>query len=50
VIAQQIAEFFARTSVADLLTLPGDHPAAEGLGIRMKKTSQRPHDDFVHAR
>jgi Rrf2 family protein len=49
-IAEQVATFFARTTVADLLTLPGDHPAAEGLGISLKKTSRRTHDELVRAR
>jgi Rrf2 family protein len=50
VIAEQVAEFFARTTVADLLALPGDHPAAEGLGIGVKKTSRQTHDGLVRAR
>lgn len=50
VIAEQVAEFFARTTVADLLALPGDHPAAEGLGISLKKTSRQTHDELVRAR
>jgi Rrf2 family protein len=49
-IAEQVAEFFSRTTVADLLALPGGHPAAEGLGISMKKNSRQSHGGLVRAR
>jgi hypothetical protein len=50
VIAEQVADFFARTTVAELLELAGDHPAGEAPGLRMKKTSRRTHDELARAK
>ena len=41
-VAEQVAGFFSRTTVADLLELPADHPVAASAGI-VKKTSGRSH-------
>jgi Rrf2 family protein len=47
-VAEQVAAFFSRTTVADLLELPPDHPLTEGSGI-VKKSSRRTHDPSSHA-
>lgn len=47
-VAEQVAAFFSRTTVADLLELPADHPIAEYAGI-VKKSSRRSHDALSHA-
>lgn len=41
-VAEQVAGFFSRTTVADLLELPADHPVVAGAGI-VKKPSGRSH-------
>lgn len=41
-VAEQVAAFFSRTSVADLLELPMDHPVVEHAAI-VKKPSGRSH-------
>jgi DNA-binding IscR family transcriptional regulator len=47
-VAEQVAAFFSRTTVADLLALPPDHPAVEATGI-VKKTSRRTHGPFARS-
>lgn len=47
-VAEQVARFFSRTTIADLLTLPPGHPLAETAGI-VKKSSGRSHGRFVRA-
>lgn len=42
-VAEQVAAFFSRTTIADLLALPSDHPAAQAAGI-VKKSSRRSHE------
>jgi Rrf2 family protein len=49
-IAQEVAEFFSRTSVANLLARPGGHLPAERLGISMKKSSRQSHGGLVPTR
>jgi Rrf2 family protein len=46
-VAEQVAVFFSRTTIADLLELPPDHPAAESAGI-VKKSSRRSHETLSH--
>ena len=45
-VAEQVASFFSRTTVADLLALPADHPVVDGAGI-LKKGSRRSHKPFA---
>ena len=46
-VAEQVAGFFSGTTVADLLTLPPDHPVVETAGI-LKKGSRRSHTAFAN--
>ena len=45
-VAEQVAGFFSRTTVADLLALPPDHPMAESAPI-VKKSSKRSQRTFA---
>ena len=47
-VAEQVAGFFSRTTVADLLELPSDHPLSESAGF-VKKSSRRSHEPLSHA-
>jgi Rrf2 family protein len=47
-VAEQVARFFSLTTVADLLTMPRDHPLAEATGI-VKKNSGRSHERFAQS-
>ena len=49
-VAEHVAGFFSRTTIADLLTLPAGDAVGEGLGIGMKKSSRRSHDGLNLAR
>jgi Rrf2 family iron-sulfur cluster assembly transcriptional regulator len=49
-VGEHVAEFFSRTTIADLLALPGGDPVVQGLGTDMKKTSRRSHDGLNRAR
>lgn len=49
-VAEQVAAFFSRTTVAELLGAPADHPVGEALGLSMKKGSRSPHDELARAR
>lgn len=45
-VAERVADFFSRTTVADLLTLPASDPSVEHTAI-MKKNSGRSHKTFA---
>lgn len=45
-VAEQVAGFFSRTTIADLLTLAPDHPMAERVGT-VKKSSKRSQSAFA---
>lgn len=47
-VAEQVARFFSLTTIADLLTMPRDHPLAEAAGI-VKKSSGRSHKRFAQS-
>ncbi len=47
-VAEQVAGFFSRTTIADLLTLPPDHPVAKSAGI-VKRASSRSQQTFPQA-
>jgi Rrf2 family protein len=41
-VAEQVAGFFSRTTIAEILALPPDHPAVEQVAM-VKKSSKRSH-------
>lgn len=49
-VAEQVAEFFSRTTVADLLDLPGDDLVSHALGMPVKKASRGSHGALARAR
>jgi Rrf2 family iron-sulfur cluster assembly transcriptional regulator len=49
-VAEQVAGFFSRTTIADLLAVPPGDPVRDGLGIDMKKSSRRSHGGLNLAR
>ena len=49
-VADHVAGFFSRMTVADLLAAPAADPVRERLGVDMKKTSRRSHDGLGRAR
>ena len=49
-VAEHVAGFFSRTTVADLLAVPAGDPDGAGLGIDMKKGSRRSHGGLARAR
>jgi Rrf2 family protein len=45
-VAEQVAGFFSRTTIADLLDLPDGAAGGDGPGANMKKSSGRSHERF----
>jgi Rrf2 family protein len=49
-VAEQVATFFSRTTVADLHQVPADHPVGEALVAFVKKGSRSSHGGLIRAR
>jgi Rrf2 family iron-sulfur cluster assembly transcriptional regulator len=49
-VAEQVATFFSRTTVADLHQLPADHPVGQILEASVKKGSRPSHGALARAR